>query len=96
MRPRVFIGSASSPERMEIARAIGNRLHVEFNVIAKLWNFVFPPSEWVMESLLRTANEMDFAVFVLGPDDLVVKRRPRLPWAREFQSQERPGLPATM
>jgi Predicted nucleotide-binding protein containing TIR-like domain len=73
MRPRVFIGSASSPDRMQTTMALAHRLQKDFSIVPKVWTYVFPPTESTLSSLIEMSNEMDFAVFVFGPDDMVVK-----------------------
>ena len=74
MRPRVFIGSASSEDRMRTTMALAHRLQKDIGVIPRVWTYVFPPTESTLSSLITMSREMDFAVFVLGPDDLVLKR----------------------
>jgi len=73
MRPVVFIGSASSEDRMRITRALAHRLQKDFGIIPKVWTYAFPPSESTLNSLIVMSQDMDFAVFVLGPDDQIMK-----------------------
>ncbi|MFI5387490.1 MAG: TIR domain-containing protein [Fimbriimonadales bacterium] len=73
MRPRVFIGSGSSPDRMRTSKAMAHRLQKDFGIIPKVWTYVFPPTESTLSSLVDMSRQMDFAVFVLGPDDLIMK-----------------------
>ena len=73
MHPRVFIGSASSSDRMRTTTALAHRLQKEFGIIPKVWTYVFPPTESTLSSLVDMSKQMDFAVFVLGPDDLIMK-----------------------
>lgn len=74
MRPRVFIGSASSDDRMATTYALALRLQKDFKVVSRVWTYAFPPTESTLSSLVAISQEMDFAVFVFGPDDLVVKQ----------------------
>ena len=58
---------------MQTTMALAHRLQKDFSIMPKVWNYVFPPSESTLSSLVEMAQQMDFAVFVLGPDDMVVK-----------------------
>ena len=71
-RPVLFIGS--STESLEIARAIrSNFSHDDF--VVNLWpDRVFGPSRFPITELARQAQEADFAVLVLGADDIVESR----------------------
>lgn len=73
MRPNVFIGSGSSQDRMRTIRALAHRLQQDFRIVPKVWTYVFPPTESTLNSLVDMSKQMDFAVFVLGPDDLIIK-----------------------
>jgi predicted nucleotide-binding protein len=75
MRARVFIGSSSSPDRMRTTMALAHRLQKDFGVIPRVWTYVFPPTESTLISLVNMSEEIDFAVFILGHDDLVLKSR---------------------
>jgi len=71
MKPRIFIGS--STEGADIARAI----EVHLNVVCQcmLWQSnVFEVSATFIESLEKALDEVEFAVLVVTPDDLRVKR----------------------
>jgi uncharacterized protein YjbI with pentapeptide repeats len=69
--PIVLIGS--SLERLRVGRAVQQNL--DHNAQPVLWNQgVVRPSEIVLDALRTRLNESDFAVFVLGSDDLVVSR----------------------
>jgi predicted nucleotide-binding protein len=70
--PRVFIGS--STESLAIAHAIQSGLGRRGLGVDVWTNGVFGPSEFPIESLEREAQEKDFAVLVLGPDDRVNSR----------------------
>lgn len=76
MNVKVFIGSASSKERMAIACAVADELEARGSVSPKVWTSIFPIGEGTLDSLLRIVEEVDFAVVILGPDDLVLKTRP--------------------
>ena len=72
LHPVVFIGS--STESLEIARAIrSNFSHDDF--VVNLWtDRVFGPSRFPIVDLERQVQEADFAVLVLGADDIVESR----------------------
>lgn len=70
-KPRVFIGSSS--ESRAIAEYI--QLGLGEEVEATVWSQgVFGLSEYPLESLEQAAQEFDFAVLVLTPDDVNRKR----------------------
>jgi|SRR5665213_187384 len=70
-RPRLFIGS--STEGLPIAEAI--QLGLDHVAECTVWNQgVFGLSATVIESIVDTAAEFDFAVLVLTPDDKTLKR----------------------
>jgi len=70
-RPRVFIGS--STEGLEIAEYV--QLGLQYVADCTVWNQeALALSELVLEGLARRARDYDFAVLVLTPDDVVIKR----------------------
>ena len=71
-RPVVFIGS--STESLRVARAIRSNFdHDDF--VVNLWtDRVFGPSRFPITELEKQVQEADFAVLVLGTDDLVESR----------------------
>ncbi len=71
-RPVLFIGS--STESLEVARAIRSNFdHDDF--VVNLWtDRVFGPSQFPITELEKQVQEADFAVLVLGTDDLVKSR----------------------
>jgi hypothetical protein len=70
-RPSVFIGS--SQEGLPIAQAIQVNLDRTCEVV--LWNQgVYGLSEGTLETLVDKANEFDFAVLVITPDDMTRSR----------------------
>lgn len=71
-RPVVFIGS--STESLPVARAIRSNFdHDDF--VVNLWtDRVFGPSRFPITELEKQVQEADFAVLVLGTDDLVKSR----------------------
>jgi CRP/FNR family transcriptional regulator, cyclic AMP receptor protein len=74
---RIFIGS--SRESIAVADSIQAGLS-RHPVHATVWtNGVFGPSDFTLEALERAAQESDFAILVLGPDDKIISRkRPHL------------------
>lgn len=74
---RIFIGS--SRESVAVADSIQAGLS-RHPVRATVWtNGVFGPSDFTLEALERAAQESDFAILVLGPDDRIISRkRPHL------------------
>ena len=71
-RPVVFIGS--SKESLPVAEAIKSNLE-DKDLIVKLWtDGVFGASQFILAELERQVQESDFAVLVLGADDVVESR----------------------
>ena len=71
-RPVVFIGS--SKESLPIAEAIKSNLEAK-DLIVQLWtDGVFGASQFILAELERQVQESDFAVLVLGADDIVESR----------------------
>jgi predicted nucleotide-binding protein len=70
-RPRVFIGSSS--EGLAVAETI--QLGLDRYAECTIWNqSVFGLSSTTFESIVDAAAEFDFAVLILTPDDMLVKR----------------------
>jgi predicted nucleotide-binding protein len=70
---RIFIGS--SRESLSVADSIQAGLS-RHPVRAAVWtNGVFGPSDFTLEALERAAQESDFAILVLGPDDRIISRK---------------------
>jgi len=70
--PSVFIGSSGEalPEAKYIHRTLSRR-----DVTCRLWTQgVFQLSRTVIEDLVRTSTECDFAVLFLTPDDITASR----------------------
>jgi len=71
MKPRMFIGS--SVEGKDIAEHIQSGL--DYDIEPTCWHQgIFGLSDGSLESLVRAAQDFDFAALVLTPDDLVIKR----------------------
>jgi Predicted nucleotide-binding protein containing TIR-like domain len=71
LRSSVFVGSSS--EGLDIARNIQALLDNDCEV--KLWNQgVFGLTSGTLESLVLALDEFDFAILVLTPDDLTLRR----------------------
>ena len=69
MNSKVFIASASTPDRLAVTYAVAHRLETDYHVKPVEWNYAFLPGENTLKTLLKQTKEVDFAVFVLGPDD---------------------------
>jgi len=70
--PEIFIGSSS--ESLDVARAIRDELD-ENTVRKTLWTKgVFWASNFPIDDLCAQVTKADFAILVLGPDDVVVSR----------------------
>lgn len=70
-KPRVFIGSSS--EGLEVAEVI--QLGLDSVAECTVWTqSTFAPGQTIIESLVDVAVRCDFAVLVLTPDDVLVKR----------------------
>ncbi len=79
-KPRMFIGS--SVEGLPVAEAIQEGL--EFAAEVTIWSQgVFGLTEGTLEALVRATADFDFAVLVLTPDDLTVKRQETVNAARD-------------
>ena len=73
--PHVFVGS--SRESLPIANVVQTGLAHDPFLVTVWTNGVFGPSQFAIEALERAAVESDFAILVLGPDDVVTSRRHR-------------------
>ncbi len=70
-RPAVFIGSSS--EGHDVAKAI--QLNLDRDCEVTVWSQgIFGLSSGTLESLVEKADEFDFAVLVVTPDDMVQSR----------------------
>ncbi|MDX1545502.1 MAG: nucleotide-binding protein [Rhodothermales bacterium] len=79
-KPRVFLGSASE------SRAIVDALEAELRAVAVIerWDVdIFRPGHFTLEELTRAVNEVDFAIFVLGQDDVTESRGAVVPSPRD-------------
>ena len=74
--PVIFIGSSS--ESLAVATAVRTGLKIPSCSI-RLWKDrgVFPPSQTTIEALTEAANGSDFAILVLGREDVVTSRGKR-------------------
>jgi len=72
-RPVIFLGS--SKESLAIVREIQNGLQYD-DFVVRPWTSggVFGASSFPIDDLAQQVRTADFAVFVLGPDDVVVSR----------------------
>ena len=68
MKPRIFI--ASSVESLPIARSVQELL--EHNAEPTIWTQgIFNLSESSLDSLIKSLNQFDFGIFVVGAEDVV-------------------------
>lgn len=71
MIPKIFIGS--STESLHIAKAVQENL--EYDAEVTIWSQnCFQLSTYALDSLLEVLNKVDFGIFILGPDDIVLLR----------------------
>lgn len=69
--PRVFVGS--STEGLKVAKALKLKLQCDARI--ELWDEgTFRPGYTILESLSRSAERCDFAIFVMTADDLLRSR----------------------
>lgn len=81
MRHRIFVGGSS--EELPIARALRDNL-VQCGHDVRLWNQgIFAIGKTAFESLLAALDEVDSAVFVFAPNDLVTIRGERFDAVRD-------------
>ena len=69
-KPKLFI--ASSKESIHIVEAINIKLSTTCDI--SQWDNAFDPSSFTFPTLVKKANEVDFAIFVFHPDDEIVIR----------------------
>lgn len=70
-KPRIFIGS--SVESIPIADAINENL--DHSAEVTIWrNGTFELSSTTIESLIKKASSVDFAIFIFSPDDITIMR----------------------
>jgi len=70
--PRVFLGSAS--ETLDEVKVVKERLKSSADIVA--WNdeSVFPPNQYLLDTLLGLSKSFDFAILIFGQDDEVISR----------------------
>lgn len=78
-KPKVFIGSSS--EALGVAKAI--ELHLSSSCDIYLWTAGFDLSRSVLEDLERKADNCEYAVLVLAPDDMILKRGEKIAITRD-------------
>ena len=73
-QPKVFI--ASSSEGLEVATNLRTLLHdvLRDHAVLMPWTRAFDLSAVYIESLEKAAEEADFAVVVVTPDDITINR----------------------
>ena len=69
-KPKLFI--ASSTESIHIVEAINIKLSTTCEV--SQWDNAFDPSSFTFPTLVKKANEVNFAIFVFHPDDEIIIR----------------------
>ena len=71
IKPSIFI--ASSIEGVEVAKALGKQL--EQDAFVTVWTEgAFLPGKAILETLTEAADQSDFAVLILSPDDISESR----------------------
>jgi hypothetical protein len=79
---RLFIGSSS--EGLDVARNLQEELETLKICDVTRWDQdVFEASGYSLDSLLRTAADVDFAVLIASPDDVTVSRSEESPAVRD-------------
>lgn len=71
IKKRVFIGS--SKESKEVAEMLKNHIEMDPNYECVVWNTIFDLGLTNFENLLKKVITFDYAIFVVAPDDVVVK-----------------------
>lgn len=80
-KPTIFIGS--STDHLAVARAMAECLRSR-NYEPRVWDDgLFKQNESTFDGLLRISTEVDFAVFVWGPSDLIMTKRQSIPSPRD-------------
>src|SRR5262252_1016698 len=78
--PSLFIGSSSE------GLVVAQHMQLELELVAEptIWSQgVFKPSGTTLASLTMQARKFEFAVLVLTPDDLLIKREKQTPFPRD-------------
>lgn len=78
---RIFIGS--SVEGQDVALNLQDELERRVGCEVDLWQHVFEPSGYALDSLLAVAAKVDFAVLVASPDDVTASRDMATPSVRD-------------
>lgn len=79
-KPRIFVGSASE------GRGIVDALESELRDVARIerWDVdIFRPGHFTLEELTRAVEQVDFAIFVLGREDVTESRGSATPSPRD-------------
>lgn len=69
-KKRIFIGSSSESKR--IADAVYS--YFEYKHETRIWSAVFDASTVTINEITKQANESDFAIMILGEDDILSSR----------------------
>ena len=80
MRKTIFIGS--STESLSEAEKIAAWLE-SFNITPVVWNTVFEPGEYTLDSLERTLKSVSGAIFIFNADDINISRGVRATSVRD-------------
>ena len=78
-KPLVFLGS--STEGLKVLDLVVKHLEEECQPVR--WKEAFLPSQGYLETLIAKAEEVDFGIFILTPDDLLVSRLNNSPVPRD-------------
>jgi hypothetical protein len=72
MKTNVFISSSSTELSMSLAHALSVELpSLNKELVPQLWRESFETGDVHIDSLLKITKRIDFAIFVLSPDDVV-------------------------
>lgn len=78
-KPRIFV--ASSRESLDVADAFN--INLDYQAEVTVWKNGFALSQTTIDSLVKLAESVDFAIFIFTPDDIAVIREATQQVARD-------------